>query len=468
VSKIITRKWIRPDSVFHTANETYTFEQLALSINHWKERLLKERITPGQKIGIAIPSYELSYLAITFAAFELGLKMVILTRPMNEKDCVSAKCLAHLPLDMFIYGLPDAPEYNFAVDFFIRHSWKSIRLEPNYVAFSDNDVGVYATPDSDLLLCTSSGTTGKPKLISQTHSFLYDLCSMNWEQLGFNQDDSAIHLESFNHGSSICIFFLPSMLVCKEHYLFASVVTDADKGYYYNVMKFCERKGITKILSPNGLATDSLLSTLESGEIDASAVTMMILSFINPKWLNAVKSGSIKKIVSVFGCSETGGPLFLPYIDKNTEKFDPRSLGKPCNDFYKITTPDNMLTVKMPDGRVIETGDYVTEDFYFVRKNKLPRINDIDINSFDLIELLERKYSRSRFEIVVDEISNLLYIVTEDESMLSDCDIGNDISSFYMKRVELADIIHIPNLGDMSVSIKPDHGKLLEYINNRT
>ena len=42
------------------------------------------------------------------------------------------------------------------------------------------------------------------------------------------------------------------------------------------------------------------------------------------------------------------------------------------------------------------------EGVYFISKNRLPKINDIDINTLDIIELIET--SRYLYEIYVDEV----------------------------------------------------------------
>jgi hypothetical protein len=231
-----------------------------------------------------------------------------------------------------------------------------------------------------------------------------------------------------------------------------------------------EKYNITKILSPDGFFTDNLIQAIDKMEKGLPNATMIILTFINPKWLDVVKKGKLKKIISVFGCSETGGGLFLPYIDKDTVDFDPKFLRKPTTGFFEIKEVNGMLTVTLPNGNVVETEDIVEEKdegFYFVRKNRLKKINDVEINPLDIVQLLEDTYSRNRFEIVVDEIRNMLYIVTDDKAMASDGSIKDKVDKFYMGNVTLNRVIYMPEFGYATVAIKPDREKLLEYINEK-
>jgi acyl-CoA synthetase (AMP-forming)/AMP-acid ligase II len=479
MNKIITRDWIKDGSMFYARfNEEENKDEFCLRINYWKERLLEEGAVPGNKIGILLISSDINFIALMFASFELGLKLVPLHRPNSEKECQKPKSNAHLPLDILVlfswqnHSLLTIPEMHFSENSkkIINYSHDDWHIESKK-CISPISTPVLCQPSDDIILCNSSGTTSTPKLINHTHEYLYDLGKFLVDHLELKEDDTVFHPSSINHGGSLSVYFFPTLLKCKNHYFHLSVDktenVDDIHAYFAECM---EKYNITKILSPDGFFTDNLIQAIDKMERGLPNATMIILTFINPKWLDVVKKGKLKKIISVFGCSETGGGLFLPYIDKDTVDFDPKFLRKPTTGFFDIKEVNGMLTVTLPNGNVVETEDIVEEKdegFYFVRKNRLKKINDVEINPLDIVQLLEDTYSRNRFEIVVDEIRNMLYIVTDDKAMASDGSIKDKVDKFYMGNVTLNRVIYMPEFGYATVAIKPDREKLLEYINEK-
>jgi acyl-CoA synthetase (AMP-forming)/AMP-acid ligase II len=457
---IITRDWIN-DDITLTTTKSYSKNDLIGMINYWKHRLLNEGASYGDKIGIAIPSMEVSHIAVSFAAYELGLRQVILSKPTTEQECKNPKCNSHLPLDLFVYCLPKDQSFEIAKNHYIRNSKISIEIPSSFDEQSQIDTKVLCNENTDILLCTSSGTTGDPKLISQTHKFFFDLCSFNWSVLGFSNESRILHLSSFNHGSSLGVFYLPTLHVCKEHFFYFNAVTN--KSMEYSIINMCHQKQITHMLSPNASMTDALISVIENFEFDLSNLTIMVLSFINPRWEKIVKKGKIKKIVSIFGCSETSGPLFLPTLDQYTENFSPRNLGEPVIGFHKIEVKDSHLLVTMPDDSVIDTGDIVTDDYHLIGKSKLPRIDDVEINVLDVIELIEQLASRNRFEVVIDEVQNIIFILTEVS--LDSIAIENLLKDYYGIIMPIR-IVEMPNLSMFITGIKPDREKIMIYLTN--
>lgn len=457
---IITRDWIN-DDIALTTTKSYSKNDLIGMINYWKHRLLNEGASYGDKIGIAIPSMEVSHIAISFAAYELGLRQVILPKPIIEQECKNPKCNSHLPLDFFVYCLPHDQTFEIAKNHYIRNSKISIEIPSSFDEQSQIETKVLCNENTDILLCTSSGTTGDPKLISQTHKFFFDLCSFNWSVLGFSNESKILHLSSFNHGSSLGVFYLPTLHVCKEHFFYFDAVTN--KSMEYSIIDMCRKKQITHMLSPNASMTDALISEIENFDFDLPDLTIMVLSFINPRWEKIVKRSKIKKIVSIFGCSETSGPLFLPTLDRSTENFRPRNLGKPVKGFHKIEVKDSHLLVTMPDGSIIDTGDIVTDDYQLIGKSKLPRIDDVEINVLDVIELLEQFVSRNKIEVVIDEIQNIIFVLTEVS--LNPVTVGNLLRDRYGIDIPTK-IVEVSSLSLFITGIKPDREKIISYLRN--
>jgi len=477
MNRVITRDWIRDDAVFYASmDKKYNKEELCQIIDYCKIKLTEAGAKPGDKIGSVVISIDILYTALLFAIFEMGLKLVVLHRITSAKEQQLPKSNAHLPLDIFIcYDVLTYGDASFSVNHFVKNSKKVIQIRKEGWDYENlpyiEPTPILAKEDSELLLCSSSGTTGTPKLINHEHSFLYDLGSYNWKELDLVEDDVVLHLSSLNHGASLSVFYLPSFRICKNHFFSIQMIIDDPERHYHYVYESCKKNGVTKLLSPNNFVTDLFIEAIEESEEGLPDTTIIILSFINPKWMKVVREGKLKKIISAFGCSETGGPLFIPSIDKNTDfdNFNPKFLGKRTEGFYDTKQINGMLTVDLNNGKRVETEDIVEEKpegFYFVRKNKLKRISDHDINPLDIVERVDKYCSRSKFEVLVDEITNSLYIVTSEKSLVErKADIEKELEKIYPPEVKLTDVVYMPKFAEATIAVKPDRQKLLEYIN---
>lgn len=480
MNKVITRHWIHEKAHFCTDERGISREYLFSVISYWKTKLLDQGVKKGDKIGFAITYMDISYIAILFASFELGLKLTILLKPSNVQEITQPKFNIYFPLDVVFLDRFATKLFPELRDYFTKNSKSHIDVErigynfPVKKDFGKRAKKIYCDEDDISLLCTSSGSTGYPKLISHTHKFFYDLCSNNWKPLEFNEEDRVLHLVTFNHGSSLGIFFLPSMYKCKWHYFgikdFSITVFNEENWKIF--ITFCQKNNITKVQSPFDYCTDYMVSSIEKSEHGCPNLTIFVLSFINPKWLSAVKSGKIKKIVSIFGCSETSGPLFLPLINKDTENFDPYFLGKPINDFHNIQIINENLTVEIPTyNTIVNTEDAIkeTEDgCYFKGKKKAYRLNDVEINIYDIKGVVLTHVKDVNFNdviVIVDEVYKRLYLVSSNIKVMEHIDLVKEqISVFYNNQIHVDNIFYIENIQDFIVGIKPDREKLLSYI----
>ena len=148
----------------------------------------------------------------------------------------------------------------------------------------------------------------------------------------------------------------------------------------------------------------------------------------------------------------------------NVDTFNPRYLGMPTTGFYRtIVTNGNIYTSTSYKG-IVKFDDIVEEKpngYYFVSKNRLQKINDIDINPLDIIEIVEKYTTRYQFEIYIDEIYNQLFIITSDVvTFAQKTYIKNEIDSFYHGNVTVTDIILEPELYEATISNKADKDKL--------
>ena len=423
------------------------------------------------------------------AVYELGMRLVILHRPNNKKECETPKSNAHLPLDyyMIFSSFEENPVFGLAAKHYMANTKNIITFhvsdwqkEKHTYRLKDDLVGILVEPKDDLLLCNSSGTTSDPKLIFHTHEYLYKLCDWNWKELDYTEDDVVLHLSTINHGASLSVFAFPAFRAAKKQFFNISapnenytvvLAENPTEPYYYDfLVKHCQYYGVTKILCANGAFIDNFVKAINRSEHGLPNTTIVVLCFINPRWSIPIEENKLKAVSSPYGCSEAGGPIFNIKLDKdNSNNFDPRFIGMPTEGFYKTSLVDGKLSVELPIvNKTIDTEDNIKEvwgGYYFVGKNKLKRINDIDINPIDIIELVEYYSSRYNFEVYVDEVYNELFIITNDPLMIHyKQKIMDDVTQFYNNHVTLKDIIFDIQLDKATVSNKADKYKLSETI----
>lgn len=472
---IITREWINSDVEINIPFEgAFNHLQISEVIDYWKNQLLHNGAKYGDKIGIATSYMDSTYVGIIFASLELGLKIVILSKPTNELQASQFKSNAYLPLDVLITNKEDFTN-KFVLNFFKTNS--KIIINTDFVEKIDNIIPLsnFPKPEDTCLLCTSSGSTDKPKLINHSHKFFYELCSFNWKPLEFTEEDHVLHLIAINHGSALGVYFLPSLYKCKKHYFMIDyfIVNSSDYENWDKWVDFCIKNKITKVHSSHSNETNNMINAVKRSKKGLPNLTIIILSYINPEWLSVIKEGKLKKIISVFGSSETSGPLVMSYVDKETKDFNPKLFSNPVSGFHEISLDiNNELTVYIPTyNQTIKTEDFfkkTPKGWYFVSKNKLYRLNDIEININDIQNIFQNNFDKPIVDdvcILVDEVYSKLYAVTTNKSILFHSEqIKKDIKEFYDNNIILNKIFFIENIKDFVVGIKPDRQKMLDYI----
>jgi acyl-CoA synthetase (AMP-forming)/AMP-acid ligase II len=97
---------------------------------------------------------------------------------------------------------------------------------------------VNAKPDSILLKCTSSGTTGTPKTVYHTHEFIFAVAMRNATMF----DGMIGQAFNLSHGSSLATFFLPT--------LFSENVTDYINFYFPDTENLLKEYSLDHLMLP--------------------------------------------------------------------------------------------------------------------------------------------------------------------------------------------------------------------------
>lgn len=461
-SKIITRDWINDDFVLHRNDRSFDKCQIIQLINQWKLLLISKNVKKGDTLGLCTSLLDEKYFSLFFAAAELGMKFVVFQRPEMATDLENYKLQIFKPIDYIAYDSLNISN-ELIKEFILTFSNCSFCMD-EVVGSKNEDYTsnlILADQDSDILLTTSSGTTNTPKLISHTHKFFYDLCKRNASVMDFEKDDKVMHIRNLHHGSSLGVFFLPSIFACRNHYSCEFEIDHPEnlisKLYEYNITKLC-------------VPYNSVIDEILSSSIDYPNLTVFNLSFLQKSWIDSCKSNKVKAIRSIFGCNETSGPIFLPTMDSSTKDFNPRNVGILLDDFYQIKFEKDTLNVFLKTyDKFISTGDrfeITNNSFIFLGKDQSFRINDVLIDVEDFKNFISENIKYPHI-VVFDQEREKIYLgITDDLTAPANLE-SYDFLNANIKR-KYSDLVEISNVQYVVkeryfYGIKIDHEKLRNF-----
>lgn len=405
---IVTREIINKDIIF-TDVTTYNYEstvydyyKLSKEIDKFKNLLQKYNAISGNSIIIGIhPSIE--QIAAIFASLELG--MVITIIDYGRKDnfqhykYMDPKTEILLPVDFFIVENSSSTD---KFNYFSRICNTAIVCSSESFDYNENNT-IECTPESDIIKCTSSGTTGTPKKITHTHEFFSKLVERNsvffdnTVGLGFN----------LNHGSSIATYFLPA-LASKKVKKFVNFMYQDDERY---TESFSYQLTIIENLNHLMMPYRNFLEQI--AKYKNPNLTLYTLSVI-PSKLKIKYQDCYKDIISFFGSNETSGPVFINRI--NDTKYQEESYFE-IDNFFAYKLFDKKLHVKLPVyNHTINTQDefYFDNDvYYFLGRNDLQRINGMCIRNKSYSRIVQEFVNG---ELVYDYLRQEIYLAIWDKT----------------------------------------------------
>lgn len=433
INREILNKNLKVKSIDARNNEIIThqanYREIIDAINRAKTYLLKEKnAQPGQKILLAANGWP-QYLIWFIASVELGLSFVVSDHPtILNSESVANKLKSFGEIDYLIGDLnsEEIKWYPSLIDKFVDRN-----VFFSYTDQSHKDT--FLCKETDVLLwSTSSGTTDTPKVISHTHKFFYELLERNAKLYNLKESDKCLHTKGLHHGSVTGVYFFPTIKYCSEHYYAPS-----DKRNFaqlndniYSWVNVIQKEKINRCLMFYTMLDDfcKLASLKEKTHDD---LTIYVLSKISKDNIDIAVEKFNYKIYSIFGCTETSGPLFFPSITKdNLSNFNENNFGPVLDDFYKISINQNgKLLVEMPNGEIVETGDKFSihgNDFLFEGRENIYRL---DGKAFYLNEMIRecenilKKRNGQEFDIVLDPSMNCIYIRVDSDLDLDEFNV---------------------------------------------
>jgi acyl-CoA synthetase (AMP-forming)/AMP-acid ligase II len=390
------------------------YDELITAINKWQKIIQSNTTVENPKVGI-IHELNFEYVALIYACINIGAEFIILDGIFNN----NSKHNEFLPLDLVI-GDHIIDQINSRA-YWIEHNTPIVDFNSTY-SESDNLVVSDLNKISNyfLLGAATSGTTGSPKKVEHTYDFMLDLAVRNADILKLS--GRVAHIKNLHHGSSLPVFFLPSLITSNFHfYTPLPVLTETEEAlkhlsYYFT--KWIEYLDINHINVPYTDLVENILKSIDQHNAQFSNLTLYTLSYIRPEWAQLIKGKNIK-IVSIFGCTETSGPVLINQLDNtNLDTFD-NTIFFALDDFYQIELLPHGTKVNDCKNRVNFTmSDIFTKvgsnEYKHQGRSDICRINDIELNISTIHNVANLVGIDG--QIVVDKNRQKLYLAVWDNS----------------------------------------------------
>jgi hypothetical protein len=428
-SKVINLSIINKNIIFCDIDNNgkivnYTYQEFEDLVGRIKSYLLsKYEIKPGETALVGYPKTCTYKIAAFFACLELGLSVTIIDyhknvtkpkfgeAPSSLNGAVDTKTQLLSPINYLICGrdplyVQNNPKNKLSV--LCAHCLNTIYhkdiMDYNYDKTISNNLTI--DPKSIAIKCTSSGTIGTPKVIEHTHEFLFDLCKRNSKMYYGN----VVNEECLGHGSGPATYFIPTLMsknVTKifnvgSAYNFTPTEYPIRHQNLFNHMMIAYTDGI-----------DIYLRDIDKDHPETD-LTIYTLYTIKKEWIPFVKEKKIKNIVSLFGTSETSGPIFTNQADDQNFVQNKFNL---IDDYYPISfTNENLLEVNIPTyNKKVCTNDkflidYNNGHFYHEGRSDLIRINgkNVDVSRCD--EILSKLSGIIDAKFIYDTAVNEIYL----------------------------------------------------------
>jgi acyl-CoA synthetase (AMP-forming)/AMP-acid ligase II len=479
MKNVITRHCINPEILLHEHDtdtgelvKVYDYNEFCDLINRWKIILIeKYNVQPGQTIFLrAGPN--LRYYSLLFAAAELGLIFIVdWPHVHTERDLHDPKVIIHGSIDysFLLRSQHDLDHPNCRISpWEIQRDLKFVKTFLYDEDFYEHDIQhsklinsvadiIWANSDSDLIHSTSSGTTGFPKKIINSHKKVY-LMARRLANHYFRKNDSALHTDTMNHGASLCYHFLPAFMMGGKQFTAAGVnYTGVD-----SLIKFAVDNRINQLLLYLPATLTYFLQNMPRVDHCFNIVT---LYQIMPNLVPLIKEKNINWIKSPFGDTTIGMGFFIKTVDQTTTSvgYDVTNMGPTVDDFFQIELRDNRLYISCPELELDwKTSDdlfeLINENYYFKGRANNYRINGEWIQLCELENKVKELFGTDA-SIVVDPDLQRIYLAIWKNNPAAEIELSRFFDKNY-KLVNISYVLRDGNYDHFFNSRKIDNSKL--------
>ena len=475
---IIGRNCINPNIVLHRVDDNFDIVQsidyveFCGMINFWKMFFVEQYdAKPGERAFIVgVPGYD--YYGAVFAAMELGI-VLILDWPhcYNEEDLTNSKVSMFGTIDYVVYVDDFSPEENNEWDnkrnkMYSRHvitfddiKRYNIKDGSRYKEISDR---IITDPEAIVVEYPSSGTTGHPKLITNTHKKIYLMSQRIGRMFKFTKDDRIMHITNLNHGHGLCLHFLPGFMLSNDHY-------SRTPNNFMQFVRFINDQKINRMLLYTGKL---LLDFLGQTEKLYHPLHVLTLYQITPDVLRAVREKGIAQVNSTFGDTAIGAGFLLKTETPDTDltNYSPSNYGPRVEDFWQLDIRDGVLWVKSTELEQDwmtsnDQFDIINNEYYFRGRSDSYKINNewVVLNQ---IESKVRELFGTDANITVDLDYQKIYLAVWKTNSISESALAQFFKTTYSD-VNVSYVLRNENPAEFFNSRKIDNSKIRDYCRKR-
>ena len=396
MSRLINRHILNDNINF----DSKTKEELIHEIKKWKI-LFRENynVRKGEVVAISILDVTHYHLSCLLACAELGLKVFIIDAPATKESLPYTKLALHGPADYCVHHkfLGDAL-YDGLHGQMIREYSKELIDTRELVFKEPNDFEMpdKVSEDDIFMISSTSGSTKPSRKIEFTHKEVYEMSRRNIDIFKFKPETKVLHTKNMHHASAMICTLLPSIMVSEYHRSFTlpqnlDWISDVNilKQMISNEQYRINSKGGYHMTVPNQMILEFLLKTVFSSFKNKTIISMC--GFTLPEeYIDYARDYNLE-FISHYGSIDTGIPLLVNYLDKNTE-YRSDCLGVPPDDFFDIQvspTTNAIVGCQMwSEDRILDDILYVKDNLYFL-KGRVENANtvfdipdDLDLDKF--------------------------------------------------------------------------------------
>lgn len=308
-------------------------------INRWKRLLIfGHDVKHGDVLALGIFDVNANHIACLFAAAELGLKVLIITKPLTRETIDATKMGIFGPVDITISQDLDPDDLH--VEMFKRHSKKICYESEIDAVTNDREVNAWPKPDDILIFASTSGTTGNSKPVLFSHDEVFKISQRNIDIFGFTKDTIVQQTMNMHHASAMLTYLLPSLMVCDIHHVGPIAYGPHLYKKVWTPTEFVEQclseNKVDTIICSNIFFLKLLLEGFDQTDVTLDhRVTLNISGFPATEELYEISKRYPINFISHYGSIDTGIPLLVNNINESS-LYKKNFIGTVPDDFYII------------------------------------------------------------------------------------------------------------------------------------
>ena len=427
--EIISRHYIRQDIEYYDGDtmQLKEIKDFNDAINFWKIIFYEGHgLRHGHLIGILDNSMRFDQIAALFAAFELGLQVVLLP----EKPTTSDGRLSKLESITNAYGLLELIVTGGTITSLMgveamvhKYSKKVIDRESTVESYTIKDpelynylsTAIFPAPKDTAVITTSSGSLNSPRIVLYSHQFLHRLCVRGAQHFGYH-NSSVCHSKNMHHAWALSGSLLPGLYAAKLHYGEGNSFEPSTVGKFVNLVRNTK---VEKVLLSTKDMLDNLIDHMLQNNLKFEhKLEILVAGFVLTKdYVNKIKLINLFQLNSSYGESGILGPIVTRLINQDTDldTFDYHSIG--------FLNPDNFYSMEVIPGGVsvlcpaLIDGPYILDDkiekrgdeYFYYGRNNLLRINEVEFLLSEVLDLIQENFNGD-FDLCVDMMYQKLYL----------------------------------------------------------